>query len=446
MHKNKNLIIIMKAQLLNLKTQLMLFLTAIVFLTPTNSYAIDLEGIVSYTVTFIFGLMLTILNLILVVLGIITDYIFNEVILAGVLFKFPGIDSVLFLVRDFANLLVVVLFFWIAVALILNIQKFNDKKNFIYLIVVSILINFSSFFVKVIIDFTNIIHLFFLNKALFFNPTGEEPEVVGGVAHLLLNIFDIAELLKPIELSEYESILAIAVLAITVGLGIYLFISLLRIALTVVIKGLYASILAPLAVVMFVYDSKSSLFTTWLKYLKDYVFILSMLGFAIYISIVIAQGVTLGSGGEVGIDLGDTVNSAVNLMIKIILIIVILRTSITQFHSAAGSAFAKGVSRAALVPQLKAASIISGGASKFVNIGTEHLSRDVNQRLGGGTKGKIGSGAVKIVGGAIGAVPFATKKLADFGRRGYTSQNIKDRARKKAKSAKDAGGRIYNDL
>ena len=68
--------------------------------------------------------------------------------------------------RDISNILIIALFFAVAIGIIVGSEKIGDKALLIKLFIVAILVNFSAFFTKVLIDLSNIAILFFYSKVV----------------------------------------------------------------------------------------------------------------------------------------------------------------------------------------------------------------------------------------------------------------------------------------
>jgi hypothetical protein len=79
--------------------------------------------------------------------------------------------------RDFANLFFIFIILWIAIKTILQMEGHSTKKMLVNVIVVALLINFSGFLTKVIIDFGNVVAVGFYNTILDSNAPGSTTPV-----------------------------------------------------------------------------------------------------------------------------------------------------------------------------------------------------------------------------------------------------------------------------
>jgi hypothetical protein len=80
--------------------------------------------------------------------------------------RFGGIQIGWEVMRDFANLFFIFIILYIAIQTILQLGNHSTKQMLVRVIVVALLINFSAFFTKVIIDAGNIVAIGFYNKIL----------------------------------------------------------------------------------------------------------------------------------------------------------------------------------------------------------------------------------------------------------------------------------------
>jgi hypothetical protein len=81
-------------------------------------------------------------------------------------------------VRDLANMFFIVVLLYIALQIILGLTHHGVKQMIAKVIIMALLINFSMFFTKVIIDTSNILALVFYNKILVVDKTGDAHQPV----------------------------------------------------------------------------------------------------------------------------------------------------------------------------------------------------------------------------------------------------------------------------
>ncbi len=77
-----------------------------------------------------------------------------------------GIEAVWTTFRDIANILIIGMFTFIALSMILGIEKFNARQAVAHVLVIAVLINFSLLFTRLIITSSNFVAIQFYNAAL----------------------------------------------------------------------------------------------------------------------------------------------------------------------------------------------------------------------------------------------------------------------------------------
>lgn len=79
-------------------------------------------------------------------------------------------------VRDLSNIFFIIVLLFIAFQMILDIGGHDAKKMIVKVIIMALLINFSMFFTKVVIDSSNVLALVFYNKLTITTTKNKEPE------------------------------------------------------------------------------------------------------------------------------------------------------------------------------------------------------------------------------------------------------------------------------
>ena len=123
------------------------------------------------------------------------SYVFNFIIylaLGAAIYSDPFVSSAWAIARDLANLFFILVLLYISIKLILGLGGSEVKKMIARVVIMAMLINFSMFFTKVVIDSSNILALIFYNKigTLIKNPDrsektydkiSEEKDLAGGL-------------------------------------------------------------------------------------------------------------------------------------------------------------------------------------------------------------------------------------------------------------------------
>ena len=86
--------------------------------------------------------------------------------------RVPAVDIGWKIFRDLANIFFIFILLWIAISTILGFNSGKTKELIVHLVVIALLMNFSLFITKAIVDSSNIIALHFYNLIVTSNPTG----------------------------------------------------------------------------------------------------------------------------------------------------------------------------------------------------------------------------------------------------------------------------------
>ena len=198
-------------------------------------------------------------------------------------------------VRDVANLFFIIALLYVAIKTILSMHDAHTKKMVGTIIIVALLINFSLFTTKVVIDASNILAKIFYNNIIPVNDngvlqTGEEGEKSISVS--LIDKYDPQEI---ISLSVYNgtggpqifAFVTLVLLAITIYTA-YLFISVALLFVARVVSLWIAMIFSPLAFASntLPFDIGSLGFSAWLKDLLKNAFLAPLFIFFLYLIIL----------------------------------------------------------------------------------------------------------------------------------------------------------------
>jgi hypothetical protein len=123
---------------------------------------------------------LYLLSRVLVLVGILFGLIIQYTVIgmADFVHKIPAINIGWKAFRDIANLTFIFILLYISIATILRLNGYDAKSLLVKLIIAALLINFSLFFTKVIIDASNILALTFYKN---ITTTGQQAEPVGAL-------------------------------------------------------------------------------------------------------------------------------------------------------------------------------------------------------------------------------------------------------------------------
>ena len=174
------------------------------------------------------------------------------------------------IVRDLANMMVVLGFVVIGIAFALRIESYGSKKVLINLIIAALLINFSLLICGVFIDATNIIMDFFLKNS---SPASSWIPNIG--------LGDLIENIGQKSAGEFTSVLIGIVFFNFIGFFVYMLYAVLILARVVALWILV--ILSPLAFVCFVFPATKNIWQMWWKNFSQWCIIVLPLGLFYYI-------------------------------------------------------------------------------------------------------------------------------------------------------------------
>ncbi len=118
--------------------------------------------------------VLFLINKILLLVGLLFDFvILNTLVkMSEMIGKIDGIQAGWVAIRDLSNIIIIFALLYISIATILRLSGYQAKELLVKVIIVALLINFSLFFTKVIIDVANTFSTVFYNQITASNGTG----------------------------------------------------------------------------------------------------------------------------------------------------------------------------------------------------------------------------------------------------------------------------------
>ncbi|MBM3206535.1 MAG: hypothetical protein FJZ43_02855, partial [Candidatus Staskawiczbacteria bacterium] len=200
--------------------------------------------------------------------------------------------------RDWANLLIVVGLIGVAIATILNLEKYKAQKLLAPLLIVALLVNFSVLFVGLIIDSSNII----MNN-FFGNSAGGAREIVSSVVRverIYVSSFYAEFIDTPLTTNSYTHLflahLGVGILGLVARIiemaAIYFLLAVSFIYLAIVLVARYAMlvflfIISPIAFVFMVFPIEvcQKVWKSWWEHFIRWCFIGVGLGFSLRLSV-----------------------------------------------------------------------------------------------------------------------------------------------------------------
>ena len=121
--------------------------------------------------------ILYVLNKILVLVGLLFNFVITETLIkmSATIKGIAGINAGWIALRDISNIVIIFSLLYISIATILRLSGYQAKELLVKVIIVALLINFSLFFTKVIIDVANTFSTVFYNKITVTVPSNGAP-------------------------------------------------------------------------------------------------------------------------------------------------------------------------------------------------------------------------------------------------------------------------------
>ncbi|MEK7552422.1 MAG: hypothetical protein AAB534_03340 [Patescibacteria group bacterium] len=129
----------------------------------------DLTSCLHVILSYLGGLAMGLFGIVLGISGILLNGVMSYTIvdmsmnLRSLLQEGGGIYQAWTTLRDLANILFIFIILYIAIGTILRLDSINTKKLLVHVVIIALLLNFSLFFTKVIIDASNIVATSFHN-------------------------------------------------------------------------------------------------------------------------------------------------------------------------------------------------------------------------------------------------------------------------------------------
>jgi hypothetical protein len=300
-----------KSKSFPLKVFALLFSVGIVaalLFIPKPAWAVPVLtfGIISAATSLVSGILISFLGLILNILGAIINWLIDPAIWGtGAFTENPTIINAWRIMRDFANLGLVLAIVVIAIGFILRLQTYGSQKTLVRLIAAAILVNFSLVIAGVFIETSTIISRFLMEGFQLrdtwgslirasgvmnlFTPSEEVPawsRAVGFAVRALLP----ADIAAAANIATNALITAVFAIMMVAVLGALIIMLLIRVAYLWVLL-----ILSPIAWLMWIFPRFESNWNRWWEEFLRWTFFAPIVIFFLALSLTI-----VGSPAEVG--------------------------------------------------------------------------------------------------------------------------------------------------
>lgn len=289
----------------------------------------------------------------------------------------PGVQAVWTVFRDIANIIIIGMFTFIALSMILGIEKFNARQMVAKVLLIAVLINFSLLFTRMIIESSNFFAIQFYKAASFgIDPATGNAAAVGisgkfGQLMGVTSVLETGDALFKAELGAWDpgimtmALAALVVIVTLVAALLFFYIAFLLVSRTLLF--IFLLITSSLAFATYLLPGSSvggyGWSQWWSSLLKNAVFAPLLLMF-LWATIQVGTGIKAISGtGSIGGLLADPTKSGnINALFCYLLIIGMLYVSIKV--SSSFSHKIGGFNYAALLPAY-GAGILARGAGFF---------------------------------------------------------------------------------
>src|SRR3989338_6601659 len=390
-------------------------------LTSCNPFSSGFSFVMGCIQWFVYVFFVTIPSVLLAVVAKFFDFM-AALTLSSNMYSAGFVEQIWRIVRDFANIFFILVLLYAAFQLILGLAgSSNAKKVIADVIIIALLVNFSLFFTKVVIDSSNILALIFYNK---IDTTGSTPEPVStpgqlavqekDMAKALVSAFNInaffnTKMLEDVDkgsahlgvqhaLNPYVLIALMVIYGLIVSILIYAFFIAGFAFFSRMITLIILLVVSPFAFVSYAIPGLKKIdtigFDSWLHKLMETSFVAAVFMFIIYMTSIIIKAPIFSTA------LNTTYTGMVQTIIVIFMPAVLIAILLTK-----GASYAK-----------KASGEFAG---KIIGMGTAVAGLAVGGAMGG-------------------AALLGTGGLGNLAARTLSSKTLQD----KAKEEKGIGGRL----
>lgn len=304
-------------------------------------------------------------------------------------------------VRDIANLFFIIGLLYVAIKTILGLNVTDNKKIIGSIIIIALIINFSLFATKVVIDASNVLAKIFYNQITPLDPNGNKLDPAdGGEKSVTVGIVDMINpqsiiLGDPVNnLGQFTIILFISLAMM--GYLIFMFLSIALLFVARVASLWIAMIFSPIAFITYALPVKipSLGFKEWSKNLIEQAFMAPIFIFFLYIILLLGKSlkaITYNTGAGADVTLQNTMASVVPMLIIFVLLRNAKEIAVSYsgkmgeaFNSFGGkiAGFAGGAALGATA--YLGTRAIGGAASKYLKSNEENLKQKANEKGIGG--------------------------------------------------------------
>ncbi len=414
--------------------------------------------VIGSVVTPIAILVLKIVSLITGLSGIILNYVVNYTVVnvAENYGKISAIDTAWGTLRDIANMGFIFVLLYASIQMILGVGK-DTRKLIVNIVIAAILINFSLFFTKVVIDASNLLAVTFYNAMVPGGTAGTPDQILNtGLSNALMEPLSLQSIWSMAGGLDPSNLATIGVMGSIVSLiAAFVFFAIAMMFVIRYVVLIFVLILSPIAFVSWVIPGIEGVWGKWKDALLNQAFFAPLYMLLTWITINIFQHMPKGTGTLADALTGsmktvngqdvinpDSASLLFNFVVVIVFLIATLILSKNMANKAGGmvskmTGAAMGFAGGATLGLVGYAGRRTIGAKAVADLNNEDLKKraaegSIRARLQLAAASKAAKGSFDLRGTGLNDSLGAGKA----GGKGGREQMIKDEAKKKEEFAK----------
>lgn len=239
-------------------------------------------------------------------------------------------------IRDISNMVFIFVLLYAAIQTIIGQGK-DTKGLIVRIVMVGVLMNFSLFFTKFIIDISNILALTFYDAIA---PGALTESVSGGISNALMEPLQLTTVYKSVGLLEGRKLFIVGIMGTILALiAAFVFFAIAIMFIIRFVVLMFVLVLSPIAFISFILPQTDKYRGQWWDALSGQAFFAPIYFALTWVAIVISRGVLTGSDGSLaGVILGTpgAAGSAappnpsdVGVLVNFLILIVLMIASLT---------------------------------------------------------------------------------------------------------------------
>ncbi len=261
---------------------------------PQTSYAIDAIDVAAKVANTFYGSLgkalyeglQTPLSWILSLAGQILDFTITLSLSATDLFNSPAVNIGWKAVRDIFNMFFIFSLIYISIKTILKSGGYKTSDALKNVIIGAVLINFSLYFTKIVIDISNVFAVWIYNGIQGLTPGGG-----GGISRTIQDIFSFEKMFQTREVNDLSAFVAVFALIFLYAASIKIFLEVSFLFITRTVMFVFLLILSPIGFVGEVFPKLASESERWKKDLTGQALVAPVFLLLLYITLLFVDNI-----------------------------------------------------------------------------------------------------------------------------------------------------------